>query len=137
MKLMGELKPYHDHMKKNPADAIYREANDVFTGSARLDRLTRNLIRALKDEPILLVLDNFEAHLKVQAEGTSTAAPCQDLAWDNCLGALARELVGSPSRVLITSRRPLAALPGTHTIRSCSAPCLRQRRPCSSRPILP
>ena len=35
---------------------------------------------------------------------------CQDSAWDHCLAALAKELVGSPSRVLLTCRRPLAAL---------------------------
>ncbi len=108
-KLMGELGRYHDHVKARPADAIYRDADDSFTAAARLERLTRNLIRALTDEPILLVLDNFETNLKQQREG-ETATACQDTAWDLCLAALARELVGTPSRLLITCRRPLAAL---------------------------
>jgi tetratricopeptide (TPR) repeat protein len=109
LKLMGELKRYHDHVKENPADAIYRDATPDFTGPYRLDRLMRNLVRALKDEPILLVLDNFEGNFKPADPGTSLAA-CQDPAWDDCLARLATELAGSPSRVLITCRRPLAAL---------------------------
>lgn len=114
LRLMGELKRYHDHVRGNPADAIYRAAAAEFTGSARLERLTRNLLRALKDEPILVVLDNFEANLKPRPEPAAVAGQpvwaCQDPAWDHCLAALARELGGSPSRVLITCRRPLAAL---------------------------
>lgn len=109
LKLMGELKLYHDYVRANPAAAIYRDASEGFTGEARLQRLTDNLIRAFKDEPILLVLDNFETNLKPQREG-ETASACQDPTWDRCLVALARELVGTPSRVLITCRRPLAAL---------------------------
>src|SRR5262249_49018136 len=37
---------------------------------------------------------------------------CQDPAWERCLAQLATELAGTPSRVLITCRRPLAALSG-------------------------
>jgi tetratricopeptide (TPR) repeat protein len=109
LKLMGELGRYHEHVKARPADAIYRAPDEAFTGAARLERLTRNLLRALKDEPVLLVLDNFETNLKPQREG-ETASACQDPAWDQCLALLARELVGTASRVLITCRRPLAAL---------------------------
>jgi tetratricopeptide (TPR) repeat protein len=107
--LNGELKLYHDHVRANPADAIYREVTADFTGPERLQRLTRNLLRALKDEPILIVLDNFETNLK-PADPATTLSACQDEAWDDCLALLSKELVGSPSRVLITCRRPLAAL---------------------------
>jgi len=107
--LNGELKLYYEHVRANPADAIYREATADFTGPERLQRLTRNLLRALKDEPILIVLDNFETNLK-PADPATTLSACQDEAWDDCLALLAKELVGSPSRVLITCRRPLAAL---------------------------
>ncbi len=111
IKLMGELLRYHDHVRANPADAIYRDADQAtgFKGAARLERLTRNLLRALQDEPILLVLDNFETNLKDPDPATQLAA-CQDPAWNHALSLLARELVGSPSRVLITCRRPIAAL---------------------------
>ncbi|MCY3004354.1 MAG: hypothetical protein NTV29_00070, partial [Planctomycetota bacterium] len=107
--LNGELKLYREHVQANPADAIHREATAEFTGPERLQRLTRNLLRALKDEPILIVLDNFETNLKA-ADPATTLSACQDKAWDDCLALLANELVGSPSRILITCRRPLAAL---------------------------
>jgi tetratricopeptide (TPR) repeat protein len=115
-KLYAELGRYHAHVQERPADAIYRAADPEFTGPERLERLTRNLVRALRDEPILLVLDNFETNLKPQDEPRTTDEPlwaCQDPAWDRCLTQLAAELVGTPSRVLITCRWPLAALEGT------------------------
>lgn len=117
IKLFGELKRYHDHVRGNPADAIYRDASPEFTGPARLERLTRNLLRALKGEPILLVLDNFETNLK-DADPVTLLSACLDPAWDDCLALLARELPGFPSRVLITCRRPIAALAGgaVHTV---------------------
>ena len=114
-KLYAELGRYHEHVKGRPADAIYRAPDAEFTGPERLERLTRNLVRTLRDEAILLVLDNFETNLKPQPAAGSTDAgeprwACQDPAWDACLALLAEELVGTRSRVLITSRLPLAAL---------------------------
>lgn len=116
LKLNAELGRYHDHVTGRPADAIYRQADADFTGEERMERLTMNLLRALKDEAILLVLDNFETCLKPTAEQGDSSNPlwaCQDPAWDRCLARLATELVGSPSRLLITCRKPLAALAGT------------------------
>ncbi|HYR06953.1 MAG TPA: AAA family ATPase [Longimicrobium sp.] len=118
MKLYSELGRYHQHVQSHPADAIYRPADAEFTGPERLDRLIRNLVRALRDEPILLVLDNFETNLKPKPESASADSDgepfwaCQDPAWDRCLALLATDLRGTPSRVLITCRRPLAALAG-------------------------
>jgi len=68
LKLYGQLGRHHDHVQARPADAIHRDASAEFTGPERLERLIRNLIRALKDEPILLVLDNFETNLKPIAD---------------------------------------------------------------------
>ena len=114
LKLCAELGRYHEHVKAHPADAVFRAADAEFTGPERLERLTRNLIRALRDEAILLVLDNFETNLKPQPEPSAGEGEplwaCQDPAWDRCLARLGEELVGGPSRVLVTSRRPLAAL---------------------------
>lgn len=113
MKLVGEEKQiYYNHIQRYPSDAIYRDASAEFTGSERLQRLTRNLVRALKDEAILLVLDNFESNLKKHSDAMNADGHCQDPAWDQCLSVLASELAGSPSRVLITCRRPIAALNG-------------------------
>ncbi|MBI1876353.1 MAG: CHAT domain-containing protein, partial [Acidobacteria bacterium] len=117
MKLNAELGRYYEHVKSHPADVIFRTPDAEFTGPERLERLTRNLVRALRDEPILLVLDNFETSLKPQAEAAGVGGKpvwaCQDPAWDHCLALLAAALVGTPSRVLITSRRPLALLAET------------------------
>src|SRR5439155_1265198 len=55
LRLSGELGRYHGHVQAHPADAVYRAADAEFTGPERLDRLTRNLVRALGDEAILLV----------------------------------------------------------------------------------
>jgi len=116
MKLSAELGSYHEHVKASRADAVYREAEPAFDGDARIDRLARNLVRAMKSEPILLVLDNFETQLAAPAaEGAD--APCADPAWDRLLRLLAAGLAGSPSRLLVTSRRPLAALAPGHACR--------------------
>lgn len=115
LKLYAELGRYHDHVQEHPADAIYRDADAAFTGAERAERLTRNLLRALRDEAILLVLDNFETNLKPSQESGPTPEPlwaCQDPAWDLCLTALATGLVGTPSRVLLTCRKRIAALAG-------------------------
>ena len=116
LKLMGELGRYHDHVRSNPADAIHRVATSEFTGPERLKRLINNLVRELRDEAVLLVLDNFETNLKPHPVSTQQAAEptwqSQDPTWDECLRRLAVELVGTPSRVLVTCRHPLAALIG-------------------------
>jgi hypothetical protein len=114
LKLWGELGRYHDQVQAHPAEAVHRNPEPDFTGPERQARLIHNLVRALNDEAILLVLDNFETNLKARAEPDAAGADpvwgCQDPVWDQCLEALAVGLVGGPSRVLITSRRPLAAL---------------------------
>jgi|CXWL01.1.fsa_nt_gi tetratricopeptide (TPR) repeat protein len=116
LKLRGELGVYQKHVAKHPADAIYRDATVDFTGEERQARLIRNLVRALKDEPILLVLDNFETNLRPTDEKARIDGQpvwkCQDPAWDALLGALATGLAGTGSRVLVTSRRLPAALAG-------------------------
>ncbi len=115
VRLYSEQGLYYRHVQFRPADAIHREAESDFTGPDRIVRLVRNLVRALRDEAILLVLDNFESNLKPEQEPGDSTEPlwaCQDPDWDRCLALLATDLVGAPSRVLITCRRQLAALAG-------------------------
>lgn len=117
--LIGELGRYHAHVQQYPADAISREPDAGFSGAGRQQRLIKNLLRALDDEALLLVIDNFEIHLKSQPEAApvdgTPAWACQNPAWDDCLRQLAAGLQqGSRSRLLITSRRPLAALGAQH-----------------------
>lgn len=109
LRLMGELQHYYHHIQANPADAIYRQTSADFYGENRRQRLLQNLLRAMQDEAILLVLDNFETNLQKDADAAGSSA-CLDPAWDACLAFLAQELVGSASRVFITCRQPMAAL---------------------------
>lgn len=116
--LWAELKTYHAHVEESPADAIWRpaegEGEHAFRGARRLGRLRENLVRAMEDEAILLVVDNFETNLKETPDAASSGEPvwaCQDPDWDRLLALLATDLRDTASRVLITCRRPLAALP--------------------------
>jgi hypothetical protein len=107
---------YAERMRKHPLEAIYRRPSEEFMGERRVARLVENLIAALRREAILIVLDNFETNL-VEGAGAS-ALSCKDAAFDNCLARLAEALIGSRSRVLITCRRPLAAIEKTaHLVR--------------------
>ncbi|MCP5352828.1 MAG: CHAT domain-containing protein [Chromatiales bacterium] len=113
-RLSGELGRYHGHIQAHPADAIHRERGEGFDARGRLDRLLDNLLRALAAEPMLLVFDNFETHLGTDpvagGEGHEPRWACTDPDWDHALRRLAEGLRGTPSRLLVTSRRPLAAL---------------------------
>ncbi len=109
LRLTDKSDAYRLRIGVNSRDAIWLRPEGDFIGQRRWDVMLDNLIAVLRSEPMLLVLDNFETNLKPQRKG-ETASACQDPAWDHCLAALARELVGTPSRVLITCRRPLAAL---------------------------
>ncbi len=118
-RLDGERQVYHQHLQRYPADAIYRVAEGDFTGAFRLERMMRNLCRAMRAEKILLVLDHFESNLVRDSQdgAPQPVCSCQDPAWEQCLALLAGELgrgsdgVDNGSRLLITSRYALAALP--------------------------
>jgi len=127
--LWAELKTYHTHVQENPADAIWRppegEGEHAFRGERRLQRLRQNLVRAMEDDAILLVLDNFETNLKEAPAGASSSESvwaCQDPEWDRLLTQLATDLRETASRVLITCRRPLAALPTSQHYRCLLRP---------------
>jgi len=125
LKLREQQGRYFRHVQRHTGDAVFLPPRDDFKGEHRYERLVRNLVQALKDEAILIVLDNFETNLKEhpQPGGGEPAYACKDKAWDDCLARLAQELEGTPSRVLITCRRPLAALAGTaHLARLGSLP---------------
>jgi hypothetical protein len=96
LKLNAELGRYHEHVKARPADAIYRAADADFTGQERLERLTRNLIRALRDEAILLVLDNFETNLK--SVSSPTVREDLDSQWPRSSSRLANECCSARCR---------------------------------------
>jgi len=140
MEQQGE---YFHRIHQYPAEAIWRAASEDFSGPHRHETLRHNLVRALQLEPVLLVLDNFESCLVPGGTGVSPVlgatdvspvlgatgvspvlAPehgqdarathaCQDPEWDAVLAALASDLPGTNSRVLVTSRWALAVLSGS------------------------
>jgi CHAT domain len=114
LKLREEQGRYFRHVQRHTGDAVFLPPRDDFKGEHRYERLIGNLVQALNDEAILIVLDNFETNLKEhpQPDGAEPAYACKDKAWDDCLARLSQELAETPSRVLITCRRPLAALAG-------------------------
>jgi hypothetical protein len=110
--LDGELGEYHRHVKANPADAIYRPSSEIPDQARRQKRLAENLLLAMENDAILLMLDNFETNLKGQAEPGGKLWAAKDPAWDTFLRQLSQGLAQTTtrSRLLITCRRPLAAL---------------------------
>lgn len=107
--LDSELGIYHHHQQSHPADAIYLPLGGTLQGAMRLARMQENLLRAMQDEAILLVLDSFETNTKPIAVANGQHYACQDPLWDELLAKLACGLQGTHSRLLITCRRPLAA----------------------------
>ena len=126
IRLTDKSDAYRARIAANSRDAIWLPVEGDFTGTRRMEVMVENLIAVLRAHAILLVLDNFETNLKPQAEpGTEAGKPswaCQDPAWEGCLAQLATELDGTPSRVLITCRRPLAALSGPNCLRVLLGP---------------
>ena len=107
---------YLDKCEATPSARVFLETSPQWKGDARYAQMRQNLIEALRDEAILLVLDNFETNLAAaQAQG----CPCKDPRWDALLRELCRELPDTPSRLLLTSRDVPAALRTQQTSEVC------------------
>jgi len=117
-KLWGELGRYHDQVQAHPAEAVHRNPEPGFTGPERLARLIHNLVRALNDEAILLVLDNFETNLKPRPEPDSAGADpvwgCQDPVWDQSYASSCRTPPTAPSRTITSPTIWTAPAPSPH-----------------------
>jgi tetratricopeptide (TPR) repeat protein len=109
LRLTAASKKYSDHLRSFPEDSIFTPPGEHDGGAGRLARMTANLVRAMKAERLLLVLDNLDTQL-VRQPGTGDAArwTCEDPAWTACLGALVTGLSGTGTRVLITTRREIS-----------------------------
>lgn len=101
---------YTATVAKYPAEALWRPTSEEFTEKRREQVLGQNLIAALRAEAVLLVLDNFDTCLVPRAAAQDKGHASQDPAWDALLTSLSIDLIGTDSRVLITSRLALAAL---------------------------
>jgi len=107
-KLTLDSAAYRDKCEDLPNDRVYLPPGQPLSGDARYERLRVNLLEALRDEAILLVLDNFETNLETQPRADGYA--CADPQWDRLLEYLIQELPGTRSRLLLTSRHRPAVL---------------------------
>jgi tetratricopeptide (TPR) repeat protein len=114
LKLRLNSAVYPNTCERSPNAAVHLPATTLLTGAPRLDQMLVNLLEALYNENILLVLDNFDSNLE------SVAGPqgyrCQDPAWDRLLAELAARLPPAGSRVIITSRHRLVTLADPHKV---------------------
>lgn len=111
--LASEL--YREKCEESPFDRIYLEPSPTLTGEARYAKMRTNLVEALRDEAILLVLDNYETNLEEHPRDGGYAS--QDPAWDRLLSELAGALPPTGSRLLVTTRHWPQALLGAGVLR--------------------
>jgi tetratricopeptide (TPR) repeat protein len=117
--LMFESNRYREKCRQNPYARVYLDYDPQMFPSPemRYERMRANLVEALRDEAILLVLDNFENNLeRVETGAGSSLYACSDPGWDDLLSALGRDLPSTPrSRLLVTTRHRPRALSGAAT----------------------
>jgi len=99
---------YREICDANPNARVYLPAGKPLSGDERWRQMRGNLLEALRNENLVLVLDNFETNLE-QVTGEDGNA-CADPEWDRLLVHLADNLSGTGSRLLVTSRHRLSAL---------------------------
>jgi len=99
---------YRETCDQHPNRRVFLPPGPQLTGEARYELLRDNLLEALRDERLLLVLDNFETQLEEIAGDDGYA--CADPEWDRLLMHLAARLPDTGSRLVLTSRHRLAAL---------------------------
>jgi len=108
LKLVLSSATYRETREQSPNAAVHLPTTGPLTGAPRFEQMRVNLVEALRNENVLLVLDNFETNLE------SVTGPqgyrCQDPEWDRLFAELAAQLPPTGSRVLVTSRHKLAAL---------------------------
>ena len=98
---------YRDKSEQFPYSRVYLPPDERLIGAERYEQLRTNLLEALRDQAILLVMDNFEPNLETLAQDNLYA--CADPEWERLLQLLVAELSGTRSRLLVTSRhRPQA-----------------------------
>ncbi|MDM8536119.1 CHAT domain-containing protein [Desulfobacterales bacterium HSG17] len=94
--LVQYSKEYRDTCREDDLCKIFIP-KDEFKGKERFRIMRDNLINALHDERILLVIDNFEPNL-------FDSNACKDPEWEQLLTDLGSRLDNTGSRVLLTSR---------------------------------
>lgn len=114
-RLMRISPAYCERCRENEELRVYLPPRHDLTGSERHEVLRDNLIDVLRSSSVFLVIDGFEENLApVPVEEGHLAG---DPEWDSLLRALAARLSGAAgSRVLLTSRHPVASLAGGEAV---------------------
>ena len=99
---------YRGRCEASPYERIFLEPGGPLTGPERYDQIRVNLLEALRNEAVLIVIDNFETNLEDLIQ--DGACRCREAEWDRTLEFLRDELAGTSSRVLMTSRLRPAGL---------------------------
>jgi len=106
-KLTQFSRPYLDRCEQTPAYRVFLEPDSGMNPNDCYEQMANNLLGALRDEAILIVLDNFETCLEKTAR--KQGYTCSDPRWDELLKILCRDMTETRSRMLITSRHLPAA----------------------------
>ena len=99
---------YEERSRSHPNGRIYLPPREDLQGEERYRLLRDNLLDALRSHRLLLVLDNFETQLETLP--TDGGYACANPEWDRLLSHLAKNLPGTGSRLLITTRHRPASL---------------------------
>ncbi len=106
-RLVLHSRTYRELCEQNPNARIWLPPGQPLSGEARWRKMRDNLLEALRNERLLLVLDNFETQLE-QVAGPDGCYACADPEWDRLLRHLAAEPAGdrlAPPRDLAPSPR--------------------------------
>lgn len=111
-RLMRASPMYRERCKENEERRIFLPARQDLTGPERYELLRDNLIDVLSTSSGLIVADGFEINL-----GTvpiETGHLCSDPEWETLLQTFVSRLADvTGSRILLTSRLPIASLSGS------------------------
>jgi hypothetical protein len=99
---------YRERCERNERDRVYLPVGTL-PAEQRDGLLLENLIQALRNEAVLLVLDNWETNLEPQPTAEH-GYRARDPRWDRLLERLSAELPATRSRLLVTTRHRPAAL---------------------------
>ncbi|HLM75922.1 MAG TPA: hypothetical protein VK459_24620, partial [Polyangiaceae bacterium] len=111
-RLMRASPVYRERCKENEERRVFLPARQDLTGVERFELLRDNLIDVLSTASILVIIDGFEANLG--AIPIEDGYLCADPEWDVLLQTFVQRLADvSGSRIIITSRSPIASLAGS------------------------
>lgn len=114
-RLMRASPVYRERCKENEERRVFLPARQDLTGPERFELLRDNLIDVLSTASILVVIDGFEVNLGVVP--IENGYLCADPEWDVLLQTFVERLADvTGSRIIVTSRAPVASLAGSSEV---------------------